>query len=175
MAESGPRARLQVLQNSGSRMFMFRVKTMSSRSPLTKSKKKKSYRERSNIKSAWVEWHLAQVRHSRRSCAIADGSCRCSLLHVPPARLCPWWIVVVHPGSEATLCIGQILTHRLAVYAVILRTPPRTKRSALLLIIAGPCWHSLFCLTAGSCGCRQRWCPCLGVQEPVSLPTLKCR
>ena len=31
VAESGPRAGLQVLQNSGSRMFMLRVKTLSVR------------------------------------------------------------------------------------------------------------------------------------------------
>ena len=40
-AESGPRARLQVLQNSGSRMFMFRVKTLSARDRHWRNPKKK--------------------------------------------------------------------------------------------------------------------------------------
>ena len=53
-AESGPRARLQVLQNSGSRMFMFRVKTLSARDRHWRNPRKKNYRERSNIKSACV-------------------------------------------------------------------------------------------------------------------------
>ena len=50
VAESWPLARLQVLQNSGSQMFMLRVNTLSS--PLTKSKneKNKEHRLCSNIK-----------------------------------------------------------------------------------------------------------------------------
>ena len=51
MAESGPRAGLQ---NSGSRMFMLRVKTLSVRDCNWRNPRKKNYRECSNIKSECV-------------------------------------------------------------------------------------------------------------------------
>ena len=61
MAESGPRAGLQVLQNSGSRMFMLRVKTLSVRDRHWRNPRKKNYRERSNIKSARVSARTGSV------------------------------------------------------------------------------------------------------------------
>ena len=57
VAESRPRAWLQVFQTSGSWMFMLRVQNsnpVSARSPLTKFNNKKKNWERSNIKAARV-------------------------------------------------------------------------------------------------------------------------
>ena len=48
------RARVQVLQNSGSRMVVLRFTTLSARDRHWRNPRKKNYRERSNIKSARV-------------------------------------------------------------------------------------------------------------------------
>ena len=48
------RARVQVLQNSGSRMVVLRFTTLSARDRHWRNPRKKNYRERSNIKSVRV-------------------------------------------------------------------------------------------------------------------------
>ena len=50
VAESGPRVRLQVLQNSGSRMFMLRIKTLSSRDRHWRNQRKR----KRNVESAAI-------------------------------------------------------------------------------------------------------------------------
>ena len=59
----GP-TRPQVLQNSGSRMFMFRVKTLSVRDRHWRNPRKRKYRECSNIKSARVSALTGSVAES---------------------------------------------------------------------------------------------------------------
>ena len=54
MARSGPWARLQVLQNSGSQMFMFRVKPYQREITTDEIQESKIYGECSNLKSTCV-------------------------------------------------------------------------------------------------------------------------
>ena len=61
VAESGPLARLQVLQNSGSQMFILRVKTFPERDCHWRNQRKKNYREHSNIKSTCVSALIGSV------------------------------------------------------------------------------------------------------------------
>ena len=64
VAESGPLAWLQVLQNSGSRMFMLSVKTLSARDRHWLNPRKRNYRERGNIK-AHVSVHWRAQCHAK--------------------------------------------------------------------------------------------------------------
>ena len=90
MAKSGPRARLQVLQNSlrGSRMFMLQVKTLSARVRHSESRECsniKNYRECSNIWRARVSAMTGSV-----PCKMAKGQQRFSAPYwnrSPVARL----------------------------------------------------------------------------------------
>ena len=66
----GPRARLQSLQNSGSRMLMLRVKPLSERDRHWRNPRKKNYRKSSNIKARvsmhWrAQWHAILPRGCR--------------------------------------------------------------------------------------------------------------
>ena len=85
VAESWPRARLQVLPNSGSQMFMLRVKTLSVRDRHWRNPRRRKnyyYKERSNMKSARVSTLTGSVPLNMAAARQKDSASSWSRTHV---------------------------------------------------------------------------------------------